>query len=87
MEELAALRRSKYVQSRVGLSYRQVKQDLKDGKTVLFLGNPLPECGPEKVSWKDRYGEADPGRYRLSRRSLPERVQRVSEGTLPERTI
>lgn len=40
MEELSALRRSKYVQSRVGLSYRQVKQDLKNGKTVLFSGTP-----------------------------------------------
>ena len=48
MEELSALRRSKYVQSRVGLSYRQVKQDLKNGKTVLFSGTPCQNAGLRK---------------------------------------
>lgn len=52
MEELSALRRSKYVQSRVGLSYRQVKQDLKNGKTVLFSGTPCQNAGLRKYLGK-----------------------------------
>lgn len=51
-EELAALRRSKYVQSRVGLSYRQVKKDLQDGKTVLFSGTPCQNAGLRKYLGK-----------------------------------
>jgi len=45
LEELSALRRSKYVQSQVGMSYRQVKKDLKEGRTVLFSGTPCQNAG------------------------------------------
>ena len=47
-EELFALRRSKYVQSRVGLRFRQVKEDLKAGKQVLFSGTPCQNAGLRK---------------------------------------
>ncbi|MFA6815490.1 MAG: Coenzyme F420 hydrogenase/dehydrogenase, beta subunit C-terminal domain [Lentisphaeria bacterium] len=39
-EGLAALRKSKYVQSEIGLSYRQAKDFLESGKEVLFTGTP-----------------------------------------------
>lgn len=39
-QELPLLQGSKYVQSRIGLIYRKVKESLKSGKTVLFSGTP-----------------------------------------------
>lgn len=39
-EDMAPLRNSKYVQSRVDDAYQKVKQDLAQGKTVLFSGTP-----------------------------------------------
>lgn len=52
-EELSALRRSKYVQSQVGLIYREVKQDLKAGKLVLFSGTPCQNAALRKYLGKD----------------------------------
>ena len=46
--ELPAMRRSKYVQSRVGLIYRQIKTDLEKGKWVLFSGTPCQNAGLKK---------------------------------------
>ena len=40
IERLAPFRGSKYLQSRIGESYRQAEQFLKDGRTVLFTGTP-----------------------------------------------
>ena len=40
LEELSKLRGSKYVQSKIGDTYKQVKSLLKDGKLVLFTGTP-----------------------------------------------
>ena len=40
VEELAAFRGSKYLQSDVGHTYRQVERDLKAGRKVLFSGTP-----------------------------------------------
>lgn len=51
-EELAGLRRSKYVQSQVGIIYRQVRQDLKEGRTVLFSGTPCQNAGLRKFLGK-----------------------------------
>ena len=39
-EDLPRIKGSKYVYSYVADVYKQVKQDLKDGKTVLFTGTP-----------------------------------------------
>lgn len=36
--DISPLRGSKYFQAKVGDTYRQVKQDLEDGRTVLFTG-------------------------------------------------
>ncbi len=44
-EELAAFRKSKYVQSDVGLSYRLVKENLCTGRMVLFSGTPCQVAG------------------------------------------
>ena len=40
VEDLSKLRGSKYVQSKIGDTYCQVKSLLKDGKIVLFTGTP-----------------------------------------------
>lgn len=39
-EELDAFRRSKYVQSRIGNTYKEAEQFLKQGRKVLFVGTP-----------------------------------------------
>ena len=44
-EERDEFRGSKYVQSNLGRTFRLVKQDLKDGKTVLFSGTPCQTSG------------------------------------------
>lgn len=43
--ELSLLRGSKYVQSRIGNSYRQVRQFLKSGRKVLFTGTSCQILG------------------------------------------
>ena len=40
VDKLSALRGSKYVQSNIGDSYKQVKNNLESGKKVLFSGTP-----------------------------------------------
>lgn len=40
IEDLYKLRGSKYVQSRIGQTFRECKDDLKAGKLVLFTGTP-----------------------------------------------
>lgn len=44
-EERDEFRGSKYVQSNLGTTFRQVKQDLKEGKIVLFSGTPCQTSG------------------------------------------
>jgi len=39
-EELEKLRKSKYVQSKIGDTYKQAKVDLEQGRKVLFTGTP-----------------------------------------------
>ncbi len=45
IEELEKLRGSKYVQSRIGSTYREVESFLKTGKKVLFSGTPCQVAG------------------------------------------
>lgn len=44
-KEFARCRGSKYSQSEIGTTYRQVKKDLEDGKKVLFSGTPCQIAG------------------------------------------
>ena len=44
-EDLDKLRRSKYVQSNIGNTYRQAKQFLEQGRAVLFTGTPCQMAG------------------------------------------
>lgn len=44
-EERDEFKGSKYVQSDIGTIFRQVKQDLRDGKIVLFSGTPCQTAG------------------------------------------
>ena len=48
VEELDELRKSKYVQSFIGDTYRQVKEQLINGKKVLFVGTPCQIGGLKK---------------------------------------
>jgi len=51
--ELANFRGSKYVQSRIGDSYKQVKKFLKEDKSVLFTGTPCQIAGLKSFLGKD----------------------------------
>ena len=53
IEGLAAFRGSKYVQSRIGDSYREAREFLKQGRKVLFLGTPCQIAGLRKYLRKD----------------------------------
>ena len=53
LSDLYKLKGSKYVQSDINDIYRQVKQDLGDGKTVLFTGTPCQNGGLKNFLRKD----------------------------------
>ena len=53
IEGLAAFRGSKYVQSRIGDSYREAREFLKQGRKVLFSGTPCQIAGLRKYLRKD----------------------------------
>ena len=52
-EDLDILRRSKYVQSDINITYKQVKQFLDKGKLVLFTGTPCQIAGLKIYLQKD----------------------------------
>ncbi len=52
-KEISLLQGSKYVQSKIGDSYRQVKEDLILGRQVLFTGTPCQVEGLKKYLSKD----------------------------------
>src|SRR5665648_612202 len=45
IDDLGKFRKSKYVQSEIGMSFTQAKQLLNDGKKVLFSGTPCQIAG------------------------------------------
>lgn len=47
-EELYKLQKSKYIQSNINDTYRKIKQNLCDGKIVLFCGTPCQVSGLKK---------------------------------------
>lgn len=53
LEELHKLKGSKYVQSDMGILFKQVKQDLGMGLFVLFIGTPCQVAGLKKFLRKD----------------------------------
>lgn len=52
-KDLYKIKGSKYVQSSVGESFRQVKKDLIDGRKVLFIGTPCQVSGLRSYLKKD----------------------------------
>lgn len=52
-DDLKELRGSKYLQSFVGMTYKNIKKDLKDNKKVLFVGTPC------QVAAVNNYIESD----------------------------
>jgi coenzyme F420-reducing hydrogenase beta subunit len=53
IDEIICMRGSKYVQSNIGLLYRQVKERLKEGAKVLFVGTPCQVAGIKSFLGKD----------------------------------
>ena len=53
LKQLPQLRQSKYAQSHVGLTYREVKARLTQGRTVLFCGTPCQSAGLQSYLGKD----------------------------------
>lgn len=53
IEGLAPFRGSKYVQSRIGNTYSEAKEFLKQGRKVLFSGTPCQIAGLKKYLHKD----------------------------------
>lgn len=53
IEEISKLKGSKYVQSQVGNTYRQVEKYLKEGRWVLFSGTPCQIAGLYRVLKKE----------------------------------
>ena len=53
LEGLVAFRGSKYMQSRIGTSYKQVKNFLQNGRKVLFSGTSCQIAGLRKFLHKD----------------------------------
>ena len=52
-ERLSVLRGSKYIQAKVGDTFKSVKRDLNEGKTVLFSGTPCFVNGLKTFLHKD----------------------------------
>lgn len=53
LESLAKLKGSKYVQSDIGYTYKEVKKDLKDSLLVLFIGTPCQCAGLKSYLGKE----------------------------------
>lgn len=53
VEDLHKLKGSKYVQSNISEALPLIKKDIKEGKTVLFIGTPC-QCGAVKLSFKNQ---------------------------------
>lgn len=53
VRDLNLLKGSKYVQSEIGLCYRNVKKDLDDGRKVAFVGTPCQVAGLRKYLNKE----------------------------------
>ena len=53
MEDVEKMMGSKYIQSEIGDSYKDVKQFLKDGRWVLFSGTPCQVAGLKRYLGKD----------------------------------
>lgn len=53
LEDAYKLKNSKYVQSNINLIYREVKEDLENGKRVLFTGTPCQVAGLRKYLRKE----------------------------------
>jgi len=52
-EDLPALQGSKYVQSRMGSTYREVRDSLRSGRAVLFSGTPCQVAGLRSYLGRD----------------------------------
>lgn len=45
IEDISKLKGSKYVQSTIGMVYKEVREDLRNGRKVLFIGTPCQVAG------------------------------------------
>ena len=89
IEGLASFRGSKYVQSRIGDTYREAREFLKQGRKVLFSGTPCQIAGLKKYLRKEYenllavdficHGVPSPGVWQRYLRELREEL-RVERG-------
>jgi len=84
-QELGLLRGAKYVQSRLGDTFKQVKEFLNEGRLVLFTGTPCQVAGLKKGLGKNYsnlltadivcHGVPSPLVFRLYREEMEQRFQ------------
>lgn len=55
LEDLQLIQNSKYVQSNIGLIFKEIKKDLINGKIVLFTGTPCQVAGLKNFLGKTYY--------------------------------
>ena len=53
LSDIGKLKGSKYVQSTIGMIYKNVREDLRKGKKVLFIGTPCQVAGVRSFIVKD----------------------------------
>lgn len=97
-DDLRVFRGSKYVQSRVGTSFKEAEENLKKGRFVLFSGTPCQIAGFKSYLRKDYenlltvdficHGVPSPGVFRwYLQEELNEYARRASKNTVSSRPI
>lgn len=51
IDQLIQIQKSKYLQSSLGGIYKKIKQDIREGKKVLFSGTPCQVMGLKNLPW------------------------------------
>ena len=93
IEGIAAFRGSKYVQSRIGDTYREAREFLKQGRKVLFSGTPCQIAGLKKYLRKEYdnlltvdficHGVPSPGVWQRFLNEFRENIKSESVGDSP----
>ena len=80
-DELWKLKGSKYVESRLGDTFKSIKKDIADGKNVLFIGTPCQTAGAKSLfSNKENFYAVDLICHGVpSQKLLKEHLENVSK--------
>lgn len=92
VDQLALLMKSKYVQSKIGDSYKRVKEYLRTGREVLFVGTPCQIAGLNKYLYKKYenlytidfvcHGVPSPGVWRSFIAAKQQEILKVCDGEI-----